>query len=79
MEPLQIAFRLLDPKVSVFETMGIAGLLNLGANAVCLWPLTPCRHGDIDMASTWEWSRNDLYEGLYVLVAAGGVSLFAVG
>lgn len=72
----QIVYRLLDPTVPVFETMGIIGLVNLAFNAVCLALLTPYRHGDVNMASAWECSRNDIFEGLAVLAAAGAVWIF---
>jgi Co/Zn/Cd efflux system component len=75
----QVVHRLLDPTVPVFETMGAIGLVNLGLNAVCLWLLTPFRHGDVNMASAWECSRNDIYEGTAVLAAAGAVWLFDAG
>lgn len=75
----QVVFRLLDPTVPVFETMGIVGLVNLGFNAICLWLLTPYRHGDVNMASAWECSRNDILEGSAVLVAAAAVWAFDAG
>lgn len=71
----QIAWRIRNPTVPVFETMGLAAVLNLGLNGVCLWLLTPLRHSDINLASAWECSRNDLVEGLGVIVAAAGVWL----
>ncbi|WP_149196144.1 cation transporter [Luteimonas suaedae] len=75
----QIAWRLMHPAVPLFETMGVAALLNLAANAVCLWLLSPYRHGDVNMASVWECSRNDVWEGVAVLAAAAGVWLFGSG
>lgn len=75
----QIVYRLLNPTVPIFETMGIIGLVNLGFNAICLWLLTPYRHGDVNMASAWECSRNDIYEGTAVLAAAGAVWFFDAG
>jgi Co/Zn/Cd efflux system component len=75
----QIVYRLLNPSVPVFETMGVVGLVNLGANAVCLAVLTPYRRGDVNMASAWECSRNDIYEGVAVLAAAGAVYFFEAG
>lgn len=75
----QIIYRLVNPTVPIFETMGIVGLVNLGFNAICLWLLTPYRHGDVNMASAWECSRNDIYEGGAVLVAAGAVWAFDAG
>jgi Co/Zn/Cd efflux system component len=59
--------------------MGIAAALNLAANAFCLWLLTPHRTGDVNMASAWECSRNDIFEGGAVLLAAALVGLFGAG
>jgi len=63
----------------IFESMGVAALLNLAANAVCLWLLNPYRAGDINMASAWECSRNDIYEGVAVILAAALVWAFGAG
>ncbi|MFZ5657104.1 MAG: cation transporter, partial [Pseudomonadota bacterium] len=41
--------------------------------------LTPFRHGDINMASSWECSRNDVMEGVAVLLTAGAVWLTGSG
>lgn len=68
-----------DPGVPVFETFGLAALLNFAANAVCLWLLTPHRRADVNMASAWECSRNDIYEGIAVLAAAGATFVFKSG
>jgi len=76
---LQIAWRLTHPTVPLFEAMGLAALLNLAANAWCLYLLSPYRRGDVNMASAWECSRNDVWEGLAVLAAAAGVWLFGAG
>lgn len=76
---VQIVYRVLNPTVPLFETMGILGLVNLAFNALCLWLLTPYRHGDVNMASAWECSRNDIYEGSAVLVAAAAVWAFDAG
>lgn len=54
-------------------------MINLAFNALCLWLLTPYRFGDVNMSSAWECSRNDLYEGVAVLLAAAGVWLFDAG
>lgn len=67
---LQIGWRLMNPEVPVFETMGLAAVLNFAANLVCLRLLTPFRHDDINMASAWECSRNDVMEGIAVICAA---------
>lgn len=76
---VQIGWRLAYPVVPLFQTIGVAALLNLGANAFCLYLLTPYRHGDVNMASAWECSRNDVWEGFAVLAAAVGVWLFGAG
>ena len=76
---MQIGWRLTHPEVPVFEAIGIAGLANLALNGVCLWLMTPYRHGDINMASAWECSRNDVFEGVAVLFAAAGVWWFGAG
>lgn len=75
----QVGWRLWHPGVPVFEAMGAAALANLGLNGLCLWLLTPFRHGDINMASAWECSRNDLLEGCAVLLAAAGVAVLGAG
>ena len=76
---VQIVWRLLNPETPLFETMGVAAVLNLGANLLCLRLLSPWRGGDVNMASAWECSRNDVAEGLAVLVAALAVWLFDSG
>ena len=76
---VQVGWRLAHPEVPIFEAIGIAALLNLAFNGICLWLLTPYRHGDVNMASAWECSRNDVWEGFAVLLAAVGVWLFDAG
>ncbi|WP_108470216.1 cation transporter [Rhodanobacter thiooxydans] len=76
---IQIGWRLLHPGVPIFEAIGIAALLNLAANVACLRLLLPYRKGDVNMASAWECSRNDVFEGIAVLAAAAGVGLFSAG
>jgi len=76
---MQIAWRLAHPATPLFETLGIAAALNLAANLVCLRLLNPYRHGDLNMASAWECSRNDVGEGLAVLAAAPAVWWFGSG
>jgi len=75
----QIVWRLVNPTVPVFETMGVAAMLNLAANLGCLYLLTPHRHADVNMASVWECSRNDVFEGVAVIVASLGVWFFHAG
>lgn len=76
---VQIGWRLANPGVPVFEVMGTASILNLAANVVCLWMLTPFRDNDVNMASVWECSRNDVAEGVAVIVAAVAVGLTGAG
>ena len=76
---IQIGWRLAHPDVPIFEAIGIAAMINLGFNGICLWLLTPYRHGDVNMSSAWECSRNDVFEGFAVLLAAVGVWLFDAG
>jgi Co/Zn/Cd efflux system component len=76
---IQIGWRVTHPGVPIVEAMSVAGLLNLAANSVCLWLLMPYKVGDINMASAWECSRNDVLEGLAVFVAAAAVWLFDAG
>ena len=71
----QIGWRLTDLDAPVASTMTVAATLNLAANGVCLWLLTPYRTGDVNMSSSWECSRNDVIEGLAVIGAAGAVWL----
>lgn len=75
----QILWRLGHPGVPVFEGMGVAGLLNLAANYLCLRLLAAYRDGDVNLASAWECARNDIVEGFAVIVAAVLVWLFGSG
>lgn len=51
--------------------MLVFGSLALVANLVCFHLLTRFRHEDVNMASTWECSRNDLINNTGVILAAG--------
>ncbi len=75
----QIGWRIQHPETPVFETMGFAAFLNLAANLLCLWLITPYRDGDVNMSSAWECSRNDVSEGLAVIAAAFAVWMFGSG
>lgn len=59
--------------------VGLAALLNLDANLVCLRLLTPYQDGDVNLASAWECSRNDVCAGIAVLAAALLAWLFGAG
>jgi Co/Zn/Cd efflux system component len=75
----QIVWRVAHPDVPIVETMSLAAVLNLAANSVCLWLLTPYKAGDLNMSSAWECSRNDVVEGCAVIVTAGAVWLLDSG
>ncbi|USG62556.1 cation transporter [Sneathiella marina] len=76
---VQVAWRVSNVEVPIFETMGVAALLNLGANLLCLRLLYPYRNGDVNMTSVWECSRNDVMEGLAVIAATLAVWAFSSG
>jgi len=57
------------------EIMGIIGILALVANLICLGLLTRHRQDNLNMASVWLCSRNDIIANTSVLVAAGLVLL----
>lgn len=71
----QLLYRLWVPSVPIFEVMGVFSLLGLAANSACLYLLWRHRHDDVNMASVWECSRNDIASNLSVFVAAGAVWL----
>ncbi len=73
----QIVWRLTELHAPVASTMSAAAVINLIANAACLKLLSPHRHGDINMSSSWECSRNDVIEGVAVIGAAAAVWMFA--
>lgn len=68
-----IAYRLQAPAVPLSGLMAIFSLVALAANALCLALLSRHRHEDINMASVWVCSRNDIAANLAVFAAAGGV------
>ena len=73
----QIAWRLTELDAPVASTMSAAAVINLVGNVVCLKLLTPYRTGDVNMSSSWECSRNDVFEGVAVIAAAVAVWVFA--
>ncbi len=73
----QIVWRLTDLHAPEASTMSAAAVLNLIANAACLKLLSPHRHDDINMSSSWECSRNDVIEGIAVIGAAAAVWMLA--
>jgi Co/Zn/Cd efflux system component len=71
----QIAWQVSTLEVPVVATMGLASVLNVAANAVCLYLLTPLKASDVNMSSAWECSRNDVIEGGAVILATVAVAL----
>lgn len=69
----------LSASVPVVGLMTIASAINLAANGYCLWLLTPFRKGDINLSSAWECSRNDVAQGIGVMITAGAVWWFKSG
>lgn len=69
----EIGWKLAHPQVPLFQSMGLVAAANFLANLVCLSLLWPYRDGDINLASAWACSRNDVYEGVAVLAASGAV------
>lgn len=73
----QALYRALTPELPHAQTMGLIGLLALGANALCLGLLWRHRADDINMRSVWLCSRNDIIANTAVIAAAGAVALTA--
>jgi Co/Zn/Cd efflux system component len=76
---VQIGWHIFHPVAPLAEPMGLVAILNLAANGLCLWLLSPHRNNDINMASVWECSRNDVFEGVAVIGAAMAVWVFDAG
>lgn len=66
-------YKIIEPQVPVFETMGLIGTLALVMNGICLWLLWRHRSDDVNMRSVWICSRNDIIANSSVLVAAAAV------
>jgi Co/Zn/Cd efflux system component len=75
----QIVWHLFHMETPIFETMSIAAIINLAANALCLALLHRYRDSDVNMSSVWECSRNDIFEGFAVIAAALFVWVFDSG
>jgi len=75
----QIGWHIVHPETPLVEPMGVVAILNLGANGLCLWLLSPHRRSDVNMESVWECSRNDVLEGFAVIGAASAVWFFKSG
>ena len=64
-----ILYKLRHPEIPVVEVMGVMTIVSLAANAACLALLWKHRREDINMASVWECSRNDVIENVAILAA----------
>ena len=67
---LKVIQHILDSTIPIFETMGLVGLIALLLNLTCLFLLTRHRDEDINMSSVWEFSRNDIFNNLSIILAA---------
>jgi Co/Zn/Cd efflux system component len=75
----QVAYRVLHPGMPLVEAMAGMAVLGLVANGTSLALLWKHRAEDVNMASVWECSKNDIASNLAVLAAAGGVALAGAG
>jgi Co/Zn/Cd efflux system component len=75
----EVVLKLVHGATPVAGTMGMFGLVALTANLACLALLYRHRNRDVNLSSTFECSRNDVISNVCVLLAAGGVSMFASG
>jgi len=64
------SYRFIYQEIPENEIMGIVGGMALAANLVCLVLLTKFRKTDVNMASVWICSRNDIIANVSVLGAA---------
>ncbi|TPG08568.1 cation transporter [Rhodanobacter glycinis] len=70
---VQLGWRMWHPVEPLFAWMGAFSLLGLLTNGLCLMLLYQHRDDDLNMASVWICSRNDIIANLSVLLAAAGV------
>ena len=69
----QVIYKLGNPHVPAFETIGSIGFLALAANSICFALLWRHRADDINMSSVWLCSRNDIIANISVIAAAAAV------
>lgn len=74
---VDIAVKLQTGVVPSSTLMLVFGAIALAANLLCLRLLWRFRAQDLNMASTFECSRNDVISNVGVLLAAGAVAVFA--
>ena len=65
-------YKIVHPVMPGAEIMGVVGGIALAANLTCFLLLYRHRADNLNMASTWLCSRNDLIANVGVLAAAGG-------
>jgi len=71
---VEVALKVARGIVPAAEVMGGVGTIALAANLFCLYLLFRRKADDINMASAWICSRNDVIANLAVLIAAGAVA-----
>jgi Co/Zn/Cd efflux system component len=69
----QLVYKLVNPQLPAYETMGVVGALALAVNGLCFALLWRHRAEDINMRSVWLCSRNDVVANVAVLLAAAAV------
>jgi Co/Zn/Cd efflux system component len=72
---VEVVLKIIRGVVPTVDVMGAVGGIALATNVFCLYLLWRRRGDDINMASAWVCSRNDVVAGVAVLVAAGAVAL----
>ena len=70
---LEVIYKTISGILPSAETMGIIGTLVLLGNGTCFLLLYRHRSDDLNMRSTWLYSRNDIIANAGVLIAAFGV------
>jgi Co/Zn/Cd efflux system component len=70
---VEVSHKIIRGVIPSADVMGAVGGIALAANLFCLYLLWRRRADDINMASAWVCSRNDVVANVAVLVAAGAV------
>lgn len=76
---VEVIAKLVAGVTPVAGTMVLFGAIALVANLTCLAMLYRFRNRDVNLASTFECSRNDVLANVGVLIAAAGVHAFEAG
>ncbi len=72
---VEVVSKIIRGVVPTADVMAGVGVVALAANLVCLTLLWRHRADDINMASVWVCSRNDVVANVAVLIAAGAVAV----